>query len=201
MKRQTTVDLKGKACPLPVIETKRIYDSLQSGEAVTVVVDNRLSGENVCTFVRESGGVADMHEGGGAWEIRVEKRTEGRSGPAPEFCPSTPAGGMVYISSSTMGEGSEELGEMLLKAFINTLDTLDPLPAQVVFINGGIRFTTEPGPAVDVLKRLEQKGTEILSCGTCLNFFAKENDLLVGRVTNMYDILQLLARSPRVIRP
>lgn len=195
------VDLKGKACPLPVIETKRIFDSLERGQCVTVVVDNRLSGENVCTFVRESGGVAEMSEAGGAWEVRVEKRNEGKSAPAPLVCPNPVPGGLVYIAGTTMGEGSAELGEMLLKAFVNTLENLDPLPAQVVFVNGGIRFTTQPGPAVELLQRLESRGTVILTCGTCLNFFEKENELLVGRATNMLEIMQLLASSPRVIRP
>ena len=42
---------------------------------------------------------------------------------------------------------------------------------------------------------------EILTCGTCLNFYGLTDKLAVGRVTNMYDIVEKLAGAAQVIRP
>ena len=52
----------------------------------------------------------------------------------------------------------------------------------------------------DVLKELEKKGVEILSCGTCLDYFGLKDKLVVGSVTNMYDTVESLLGSASVVR-
>ena len=51
------------------------------------------------------------------------------------------------------------------------------------------------------LKKLEAQGVEILTCGTCLNFYGLTDRLAVGGVTNMYDIVERLATAGKVIKP
>lgn len=48
---------------------------------------------------------------------------------------------------------------------------------------------------LDDLKKLEEQDVEILSCGTCLDFFKIQDKLQVGGVTNMYTILEKLKNS------
>ena len=51
------------------------------------------------------------------------------------------------------------------------------------------------------LKTLEKNGVEILACGTCLNHYQMQSKLVVGNVTNMYEIAQKMAGATKVIRP
>jgi len=48
---------------------------------------------------------------------------------------------------------------------------------------------------------MEKKGIEILSCGTCLNFYGIKEKLRVGVVSNMYDIIESLIEADKVISP
>lgn len=51
------------------------------------------------------------------------------------------------------------------------------------------------------LKKMEAQGVEILTCGTCLNFYGLTDKLAVGSVTNMYTIVEKLAGAGKVIKP
>ena len=70
----------------------------------------------------------------------------------------------------------------------------------MLFFNGGAFLTCE-GDSVADLKLLESQGVEILTCGTCLDFYHLEDKLSVGGVTNMYAIVEKLAAAEKVIRP
>jgi peroxiredoxin family protein len=50
------------------------------------------------------------------------------------------------------------------------------------------------------LRELAGKGVEVLSCGTCLDFFGIKKNLLVGKVSNMYEIINSLAGASRTIK-
>ena len=51
------------------------------------------------------------------------------------------------------------------------------------------------------LKALEAQGVEILTCGTCLNFYGLTEKLAVGSVTNMYTIAEKLTQAGNVVKP
>ena len=48
---------------------------------------------------------------------------------------------------------------------------------------------------------MEAQGVEILTCGTCLNFYGLTEKLAVGSATNMYSIVEILAGAGKVIKP
>ena len=78
---------------------------------------------------------------------------------------------------------------------------LDTLPKTMLFYNGGATLTTEDSDSLEDLKTMEEQGVEILSCGTCLNFYGLTDKLKVGNVTNMYDIVESMAKADKVIHP
>ena len=51
------------------------------------------------------------------------------------------------------------------------------------------------------LKALEAQGVEIMTCGTCLNFYGLTEKMAVGSVTNMYEIVETMERASTLIRP
>jgi len=191
------VDARGQACPRPVIMTKKALDEISDG-IVTTIVDNEIAKENVSKLAKSSGfefsvdkkSDKEYHvhitKGEGSEEVNVNK--------SDDFKDMT-----VAFSSSTMGGGSEELGKILMKSFIYTLTEATPYPSTLVFYNTGVYLTCEGSEVLEDLKKLEEEGIEILSCGTCLDFFNMKDKLQVGGVTNMYTILEKLKNPTSTI--
>ena len=107
----------------------------------------------------------------------------------------------MLIDGATVGRGDDLLGAVLMKSFLHTLKEIEPRPWRLIFINAGVKLAAEGSDLLNVLKELEDLGVEILSCGTCLDFFTLKEKLIAGRVTNMYDIVTSLVSATNVIRP
>ena len=108
---------------------------------------------------------------------------------------------MVAIDTDAMGRGADDLGHTLMKGFIYAVSQLEILPETMLFYNGGAKLTTEGSVSLEDLKSMEAQGVKILTCGTCLNFYGLTDKLAVGSVTNMYTIVETLAKAGKVIKP
>ncbi|RXK00282.1 sulfurtransferase-like selenium metabolism protein YedF [Arcobacter sp. CECT 8986] len=104
----------------------------------------------------------------------------------------------VFIKSDKIGEG--ELGSMLTKGFLNAMSQQENLPQQIILVNSAILLATakEDDEVLSILKLLEQKGVEIYSCGTCLDYYEKRDDLKVGKAGNANDIINALLNTNTV---
>lgn len=201
------VNAIGDACPIPVVKTKKAIQSLNGPGVVETLVDNEIAVQNLTKMAVQKG-----------YGVKSEKLAEGRfqvtmtveGAPTPEAPEEetvclVPASGkrntLVVVSSAQMGEGSEELGRALMKSFFYALTQLDELPSTLLFYNGGAAMTCEGSPALEDIKSLEAQGVEVLTCGTCLNFYGLTDQLQVGEVTNMYTIAEKLAGADHIIKP
>lgn len=108
-------------------------------------------------------------------------------------------GGVILIGDDSLGVGDEELGKILMKCFLNTLFDGKPKPAKLIFINNGVKLSTESSQVLDALEALEEKGVKIFSCGTCLDYHGVRDKLKVGRITKMYDTVNSLLSATKVI--
>jgi len=106
---------------------------------------------------------------------------------------------VVAISADSMGRGSDELGKILVKAFIYSLTELATPPDALVFFNSGARLATNESNTIEDLRSLEEKGTKLLICGTCVNYYGFKDKLAVGSVSNMSEIAQTMANAANVI--
>ena len=202
-----TINAKGLACPQPVILTKK---ALQTCSEIVVLVDNTTAVENVKRFGTANGcSVSVADQGDGTFRIELKKQTgAATTGPAPEpySCgietPSSSAGPTVFvIAADTMGKGSDELGAVLMKAFIHTSIELEHGPDVMIFYNAGVKLAAEGSDFINDLKELEQKGVKMLVCGTCVNYYNLTGKIVAGEVSNMYDIAGILSRAGRIVRP
>ena len=107
----------------------------------------------------------------------------------------------MVLSSDKMGEGDEALGKVLMKGFLYALASQETLPDTVLLYNGGAKLSVEGADSLEDLKLLESQGVEILTCGTCLNHYGLTEKLVVGHVTNMYDICEKMMKAGKIIKP
>lgn len=108
---------------------------------------------------------------------------------------------VVVISSSCMGSGDDKLGAALMKGFVYALSQQEQLPSTILFYNGGARLTCEDAPTLEDLKSMEAQGVEILTCGTCLDFYGLSDKLQVGSMTNMYAIAEKMTQAGLIVKP
>ena len=194
------VDARGKACPQPVILTKKAAD--EGNLDLEIIVDNDISKMNVIKFgtslgfqskeevlkdgiyirlTKESGDVVKELE---EVTVKVKNNEENK--------------GYVF-GKDALGSGDDKLGKLLMKGFIYAITETKPFPKFMIFLNGGVKLTTEGSDSIEDLKKLEAAGVKIVSCGTCLDFFEIKDKLLVGEISNMYTIVETISSSDNAI--
>jgi len=194
------LDCRGMSCPQPVLETKKALE--KSGpEGVLILVDNPASKENVRRFAESQGYQVDITEEQGAFRLRLQKAGTIRKDPVREEKKvEGETLSVVFIESDSIGRGSEELGRILMRSFLHTLAEGEFKPAKVILVNSGVKLTCEGSEVLEDLRHLSGQGTEVLSCGTCLDYFGLKTKLQVGRISNMYEILSSLAQAGKVLK-
>ncbi|MBU2550954.1 MAG: sulfurtransferase-like selenium metabolism protein YedF [Proteobacteria bacterium] len=199
------LDCRGLACPQPVLNTKDALETDPSGGPFQVIVDNPAARDNVSRFARSQGCQVEVADAGGDFILTLT-RSGAASGPAPDrpgqpaVSPSLPRL-VVKISSQFMGNGADDLGRVLMKAFIKSLSEATLRPEAVVFYNSGVHLTCEGSEHIEAIRVLEESGVRIFSCGTCLDFFRIKDKLAVGQVTNMFEIIETISGADRVVSP
>lgn len=188
-----TVDARGLACPMPVINTKKILDNIRAG-TITTIVDTYAARENVLTLARGMGCDVLVEQKDNDYYIQITKT---------DFCAPAKQGEtgntIVFCASSELGRGSAELGGILMKSFMFTLVESAEKPRAILFVNSGVYLTCEGSPVLEHVRNLEEQGVEMLSCGTCLDYFKLKEKLLAGQVSNMYTIYEKLNEADKVI--
>ena len=193
------VDVRGLPCPRPVISTKKALEEIEEG-TITVLVDNPESKQNVQRFANNQGCKVNIKEREGIFYLEITKGPHGETKKKPEVeIGKAINADVVCITTDRLGTGDKELGEILMKAFLNTLWDYQPRPAKVLFINSGVTLTTEGSDVLETLNLLEKEGVEIFSCGTCLDYYGIKDKLRVGKVTNMYETVDALITAAKVV--
>lgn len=186
------IDAKGLDCPAPVVRTK---NALKDNDQLITLVDNEVAANNVKKLAVKLGcEVEVISENDNLYKIKIEKQGE------PNFEKDSEDIGKVYFfKSDKLGTGEDELGDVLLKGFIHTLLDIEPAPEKIIFMNAGVMIPTQNEDAVDSLKELKEKGVTILSCGTCLDYYGLQEQLKVGSISNMYEIVESLNNGDVVV--
>ncbi|MGP8155057.1 MAG: sulfurtransferase-like selenium metabolism protein YedF [Smithella sp.] len=204
MTKIKVIDARGLSCPQPVVLAKQ---ALESNKQVTVIVDNETALENIKRLGSKLGcDVKIEAKSSGIYEIQLARNTgsntdhsvfvsscaTGQGGPGPF---------VIVISGDKMGRGNDELGYVLIKAFLHTVAGQAEKPNVLIFYNTGVNLTMQSSDVLDDLKKLESEGVKLLVCGTCLNYFEIKDKLAVGIVSNMYDIVEIMSCAGRLLTP
>ena len=190
------IDCRGMACPQPVVTAKKALEDT-GGKEFILIVDNLAARDNVERFAKSQEAVVDVEQKGNDFYLRIQKRSACDLAGSAQKAEKV----VVYINSNLLGVGEETLGAILIRAFLKTLLDLKPIPTKLIFINSGVRLTSEGSEMLETLHALSDKRVEILSCGTCLDFYGLKEKLKVGIISNIYDIAQALLEAERLIRP
>ncbi len=203
------IDVRALPCPGPVIELRKLLDA--GVREVCLRVADDLARSNVTRFATSR--QADVHaepSGDGGYLVTVVASDASFSVPEGGDqgleCPLPAAGEaagpyVVQVTSDRMGRGDDELGALLLRSFLKTQLQVDRKPDTILFYNAGVRLCCEGSNLIEDLRALEKAGVEIITCGTCLNFFQLAPKLQVGRGSDMLEIATVLAEAGHIVTP
>lgn len=205
-----TVDAMGKQCPVPLIMTKN--DIAKNGEGeYLVLVDNEIAVQNLEKMSKQYGfdysfeKIEDakfevhlkVNDASVVTEVSLEQDVNETSC-APSF---NSANTVVVYKSAYMGHGDEDLGKVLVKGSIYAFSQLENPPKTFLFYNSGVKLVCDGSDNIEDLNNLKAKGVKIFACGTCLNHYGLQDNLAIGEVTNMYDIVEMLNNAGKIIIP
>ncbi len=186
------LDCRNMACPAPVISVR---NALGGDAGLVVLLDNGAPRENVARFARNRGYTVIERRDGETWELTITPSGKSTGAPAEVSRPRS-----LLITSDRLGDGPEELGRLLMKNMIHTLLETEHLPTRMLFLNSGVRLTTEGSDVIEALNKLAGMGVEIYSCGLCLDFFGCKDRLKAGGTTNMLTTVETLLGDELVIK-
>ncbi|MFC4665776.1 sulfurtransferase-like selenium metabolism protein YedF [Falsiporphyromonas endometrii] len=202
------VDTRGKLCPLPLIMLRQALKKNDKETRFEVLTDNETACGNLTDFITQSGFAVNRTTEEDYTLLIID--TKGiniapiASQPNQEaecILPTQKGISVVQLRSNVMGQGEDQLGEILILAYLNALNELDELPTHIICYNTAIKLATKTHPAHESLKKLAAKGVEIIVCGTCLDYFKEKENLSVGKVSNMFVIADLLSRANHIVTP
>jgi selenium metabolism protein YedF len=190
------IDCRGQQCPQPVVQVRRQLLATPDA-ALQVLVSDPAARDNVGRLATGSGYRVVVTEADGAFRLDLtpaaaatERATTPASGPT-----------VILVAADQIGQGDPQLGQVLMKNYIFTLLDGHATPDLMLFVNGGARLTVTGSEVLEPLQQLADRGTDIATCGLCLEFFHLKEALAVGRVSNMLEIVNALQGAGRVIRP
>ncbi len=199
-----TLDAFGLQCPKPLMMAKARLD--EGAEEIAVKVDNETAVKNLSRLAERTGRTYMVDAIDGGWLVSFGKVQEGAASVAQfdtvptSSCSSSGCGYAVFVGKDFVGDGSIELGQSLMKMALYTLAESGDAPVSLLFMNSGVKLVA-PGEeqVVESVKKLIEQGTEVLVCGTCLDYYGLKEQLSVGEVSNMYDILGRMREAAKVI--
>lgn len=191
------INALGKPCPIPVIEVKKaLHEIGLTGGIIEIQVDNDVAVKNIEKMANGLGLKIRSHQVDDEnYEVQIQVPKNFRNTNKKEDNSEL----VIAFSRKTMGEGDPTLGEMLLKSYIYSLTESDIVPEQLLFFNNGAFLTNQGSTVLKDLKKLEEKGTQISTCGACLDFYQIKETLAIGEITNMFGITETMAHAKKVI--
>ncbi len=198
------IDARGKKCPLPIILTKKCVDKSQTGDIIEVMLDNEVSKNNLESYISELGYSFQTTQQNAEFVVTfVIGENLPLAGVQDITCPigeSYIFGNYItVIKSDCLGSGERELGQTLMRSYLNSMTELESLPKLMIFYNSGVKLVNNGVDTVATLKELERRGVEIICCGVCCDYY--KIDLAVGKISNMFKIGTELAKATKIVYP
>ena len=203
------VDCRGMFCPQPIIATRKAMRDNVAGTEIRVLLDNKTSYANVKTLLAGFDCEVELKEVDGLFSITFRNPELAPelliTSQDPKTCPSTgnterAEGALLICATNVLGTGDDTLGAILMKGFLSTLVEWTPLPETILFLNAGVKLCLKEAGALETLKALEEKGVELIICGTCVDFYKVREQVAVGKISNMQVISGRLAKAHKVVR-
>ena len=203
---EKTIDARGQVCPKPLVMARDTLKTLTKDDTLNVVVDNAISAQNLEKMAGQMELASKKVQQGSDYIVSffvnkssfVIPQTEELNCNVPE---KVTGDTIVVINTDVMGKGDEKLGKILIKGFVYSLTCVANLPATIILYNSGVKLAVKDSPVVEDLQNLAEAGVDVCVCGTCVEYYGLKEQLAVGRIVNMLNIVETQMAAARILRP
>ncbi|APX72200.1 sulfurtransferase-like selenium metabolism protein YedF [Companilactobacillus allii] len=193
------INALGKVCPTPIIMSRK---ALKSTDEIVITVDDDMAPQNLKKLADQKGYDYKVDKkDDGTFDVYLKNDPDKVNEEAKSKLNDQGESYVVVINTDVMGHGDDTLGKNLLHMFVYSLTEQDVLPDKILCYNGGVKLLVEGSDYLDDLKALEEAGVEISGCGACLDYYGLKDKLAVGSISNMFEIVQVMTKTNRVVRP
>ena len=190
------LDCRNLNCPEPLLRTKKALGELKIAESLEILVNDVAPRENIKRFLAKNGFEAQISQAGADTLIKTVKTDELKDESIDDiYCDVTAPkrGKVIFLNEEQCGSGP--IGKSLLAKFLGAALSLDEKPVKVICVNNAVRITTNRGhECFEAIKKLNEAGAEILSCGSCLESYKLVDKLAIGEISNAYEIMDVLSK-------
>ena len=106
---------------------------------------------------------------------------------------------IILVTNNGMGTADPALQHKLAAKYFELLMQNTNLPAAICFYTEGVKLTVTGSPVLEQLKTLEAKGVRLIICSTCLDFYGINDQIQVGIVGGMTDVIEAQTKAGKVI--
>ena len=197
------IDTKGQPCPAPLILAKKGIQDASAGEEIEILTDSETSFHNLQNYLKELKLTTIFKKEGNVHILTFIKPEIIVDYLSPEdFCKiPVKSNYVVAIKSEFMGTGEDEIGQLLMEAFLDSLYESDKLPSAILLYNSGVKIAMKGKLTARSLQALEDIGIPIYACGKCLEYYKIKDLIAVGMVSNMFSITKHLTEAGHIIYP
>ena len=190
------LDCRNLNCPEPLLRTKKALGELKIAESLEILVNDVAPRENIKRFLAKNGFEAQISEAGADTLIKTVKTDELKDTNIDDIYCDVAApkrGKVIFLNEEQCGSGP--IGKSLLAKFLGAALNLDERPVKVICVNNAVHITTNRGhECFEAIKKLNEAGAEILSCGSCLESYKLVDKLAIGEISNAYEIIDVLSK-------
>ena len=190
------LDCRNLNCPEPLLRTKKALGELKIGESLEILVNDVAPRENIKRFLAKNGFEAQISQAGADTLIKTVKTDELKDANIDDIYCNVAApkrGKVIFLNEEQCGSGP--IGKSLLAKFLGAALNLDEKPVKVICVNNAVHITTNRGhECFEAIKKLNEAGAEILSCGSCLEGYKLVDKLAIGEISNAYEIMDVLSK-------
>ncbi|WP_458699449.1 sulfurtransferase-like selenium metabolism protein YedF [Sulfurospirillum sp. 1307] len=186
-----TLDFRDMPVPKPVILAKNTIDELPEDASITIIVNCEMSEDNILTYAQSKGFFVRREEKSAGVFITIAKNfscdidSHFSKQKEIENC-------AFIITHDCIGKGLQ--GDTLMQEFLDSILAQKVIPSKIVFLNQGVKLTCldEESATIKTLKKLEEKGVNILVSLTSLKELDLHKKNIIGRKVSMYELVEIM---------
>ena len=106
---------------------------------------------------------------------------------------------VLLVTKNGLGSADDNLKQLLFNKYLELLLQHESLPNSICFYTEGVKAVCQGSLAIEALRQLESRGVRLIVCATCLSYFELTDQLRVGIIGGMGDILEAQMKAEKVI--
>ncbi len=201
-------DLRHKPCPEPVLTVKRLFTENPNLTHLSVMVSDEVNVNNLKRFALNQNLNFKVENQSDYYLLFFSKTNfkpildhhNALSNLAKNEFDLIKSNTVIFITNDTLGTGEPEFSNTLMDLFLQSLETSEHIPRALLLINRGVLLLSPDSSSSISLNALQAKNIEILACGLCLEYYKIKEFIPKDQITNMYNIIEMLMTSSKVIK-